>query len=140
MIFSLKIIYNHHIRYLFLSYFALKLPKFGIFIKLMSWIFGMLITWQIIHPPPANWFLSSYCIQIFQYIGSLYKSNLSSNILPSCYLHVTKCLQSNDFRVIALWKHNVEIICLHQRYIVLVKQGWHFPLLQVLACISFLLL
>ena len=55
-------------------------------------------------------------------------------------MHATKRLMSNAFCVIALWKYDAEIICLQQRFVVLVKQGWLFHLSKVYACISFLLL
>ena len=40
------------------------------------------------------------------------------------------------YQVIALWKFDVDIICLQQKLIVLVKQGWNIPLSKVFACIN----
>ena len=50
-------------------------------------------------------------------------------------LHVKTCLASNVFCVIALWTYNVEIIWLQQKFIVLVKRWWYFPLPKVFACV-----
>ena len=51
-------------------------------------------------------------------------------------LHVKTCLASNVFCVIALWTYDVEIIWLQQKFIVLVKRWWYFPLPKVFACVS----
>ena len=115
-------------RFFFFSY-----CKFGMFIKFMTWILEMIITWRTNRPPQV----------IIMGIDSGFRFPNTSRVCPRVIFHQINypsafaCNKVYNTKSLIIW---FEIICLQQSFIILVRLGWHFFLSKVFACNSFFLL